>query len=249
MEVAEYLQGRDEVEQVFYAGLPSNPTHERAKRLTGGRGFGAIPSFVVSGGREAGQRFVEALQLHSHVANIGDVRSLVIHPASTTHSQLTPRGAGRCRRAARSGAPRRRPRGRGRHHRRPRNRLQSPVTGTAAGRPQRRSGSSFRQRPDITGLHRRAGRTTQPTQRVTCGAPLRVRVAGHRRAVRSPVRFVIPAKCRNPGLASAWPGAQRNATQQSQSALLLLSGCTDYTLSYHVLAVLAEDWIRCIRRG
>ena len=87
--VAEYLEGRDEVEQVFYAGLPSNPTHERAKRLTGGRGFGAIPSFVVSGGREAGQRFVEALQMHSHVANIGDVRSLVIHPASTTHSQLT----------------------------------------------------------------------------------------------------------------------------------------------------------------
>ena len=87
--VAEYLEGRDEVEQVFYAGLPSNPTHERATRLTGGRGYGAIPSFIVSGGRDAGQRFVEALQMHSHVANIGDVRSLVIHPASTTHSQLT----------------------------------------------------------------------------------------------------------------------------------------------------------------
>ena len=87
--VAEYLDRHPKVEQVFYAGLPSNPTHERATRLTGGRGYGAIPSFVVTGGREAGQRFVETLELHSHVANIGDVRSLVIHPASTTHSQLT----------------------------------------------------------------------------------------------------------------------------------------------------------------
>ena len=86
--VAEYLDGHPKVEQVYYAGLPSNPTHERATRLTGGRGYGAIPSFVIKGGREAGQRFVEALDLHSHVANIGDVRSLVIHPASTTHSQL-----------------------------------------------------------------------------------------------------------------------------------------------------------------
>jgi O-acetylhomoserine (thiol)-lyase len=49
-----------------------------------------VPSFVLKGGREAGKRFVEALELHSHLANIGDVRSLVIHPASTTHSQLTP---------------------------------------------------------------------------------------------------------------------------------------------------------------
>ena len=87
--VAEFLEGRSEVEQVFFAGLPSSPTHDRAAKLTGGRGYGSIPSFIVSGGREAGQKFVEALTLHSHVANIGDVRSLVIHPASTTHSQLT----------------------------------------------------------------------------------------------------------------------------------------------------------------
>ncbi len=87
--VAQYLEGRSEVEQVFYAGLPSSPWHERASTLTAGRGYGSIPSFIVSGGREAGQRFVESLELHSHVANIGDVRSLVIHPASTTHSQLT----------------------------------------------------------------------------------------------------------------------------------------------------------------
>lgn len=88
--VAEYLAGRDEVEVVHYAGLPSSPWHERATELTGGRGYGAIPSFVIDGGVDAGRRFVEGLELHSHVANIGDVRSLVIHPASTTHSQLTP---------------------------------------------------------------------------------------------------------------------------------------------------------------
>jgi O-acetylhomoserine (thiol)-lyase len=89
IKVAEFLAGRDEVEEVFFAGLPTSPYHERAKALTGGKGYGAIPSFIIKGGREAGQRFVEALELHSHVANIGDVRSLVIHPASTTHSQLT----------------------------------------------------------------------------------------------------------------------------------------------------------------
>jgi O-acetylhomoserine (thiol)-lyase len=69
--------------------LPSSPWHARAKKYFEGRGFGSIIAFNVKGGREAGQKFVEALQLHSHVANIGDVRSLVIHPASTTHSQLT----------------------------------------------------------------------------------------------------------------------------------------------------------------
>ncbi len=87
--VAEYLDGRDEVQDVFFAGLASSPHHERATQLSQGRGFGAIPSFIIDGGVEAGQRFVGALELHSHVANIGDVRSLVIHPASTTHSQLS----------------------------------------------------------------------------------------------------------------------------------------------------------------
>lgn len=87
--VAQHLESRPEVEQVFYAGLPSHPTHKRAKEITQGRGYGAIPSFILSGGRSAGQRFVDALDLHSHVANLGDVRSLVIHPASTTHAQLT----------------------------------------------------------------------------------------------------------------------------------------------------------------
>ena len=87
--VAEWLAGRDEVESVLYAGLPSSPWHAAAEKYTQGRGAGSVPAFIIKGGREAGQAFVEALDLHSHVANIGDVRSLVIHPASTTHSQLT----------------------------------------------------------------------------------------------------------------------------------------------------------------
>ena len=87
--VAEFLAARPEVESVNYAGLPSSRWFERAKKYGRGKGYGSVLAFVIKGGREAGQRFVEALELHSHVANIGDVRSLVIHPASTTHSQLT----------------------------------------------------------------------------------------------------------------------------------------------------------------
>jgi O-acetylhomoserine (thiol)-lyase len=87
--VAEWLEARDEVDQVFFPGLASSPSRERAVKYTHGRGFGSVPAFLIKGGAEAGQRFVEALELHSHVANIGDVRSLAIHPASTTHSQLS----------------------------------------------------------------------------------------------------------------------------------------------------------------
>ena len=87
--VAEFLQKQGAVSSINYAGLSSSPWHDRAKKYFGGKGFGSVIAFEVKGGREAGQKFVEALQLHSHVANIGDVRSLVIHPASTTHSQLT----------------------------------------------------------------------------------------------------------------------------------------------------------------
>jgi O-acetylhomoserine (thiol)-lyase len=87
--VAEFLVAHPQVEAVSYAGLESSPWHERAKQYGGGKGYGSILAFDIVGGKEAGQKFVEALQLHSHVANIGDVRSLVIHPASTTHSQLT----------------------------------------------------------------------------------------------------------------------------------------------------------------
>jgi O-acetylhomoserine (thiol)-lyase len=86
--VAEWLQGRDEVQSVAYASLPSSPWNALARKYAP-RGAGAIVAFEIEGGLEAGKRFVEALVLHSHVANIGDVRSLVIHPASTTHSQLS----------------------------------------------------------------------------------------------------------------------------------------------------------------
>jgi O-acetylhomoserine (thiol)-lyase len=87
--VAEFLAGHPQVESVQYAGLPDSRWHARANELTGGRGYGSVPAFVIAGGRDAGAKFVEGLTLHSHVANIGDVRSLAIHPASTTHSQLT----------------------------------------------------------------------------------------------------------------------------------------------------------------
>ncbi len=87
--VAEWLTTRDEVEKVYYAGLPDSPWHANAQKYAP-KGPGSIVSFEIRGGVEAGRKFVDALELFSHVANIGDVRSLVIHPASTTHSQLTP---------------------------------------------------------------------------------------------------------------------------------------------------------------
>jgi O-acetylhomoserine (thiol)-lyase len=89
IKVAEFLAGHSQVEAVQHASLTSSPWHERAKKYSGGKGYGSVPAFVIKGGKEAGQKFVEGLELHSHVANIGDVRSLAIHPASTTHSQLT----------------------------------------------------------------------------------------------------------------------------------------------------------------
>lgn len=87
--VAEWLTTRDEVLEVHYAGLPDSKWHALGKKYAP-LGTGAVLSFEIKGGVEAGKKFVDALELHSHVANIGDVRSLVIHPASTTHSQLTP---------------------------------------------------------------------------------------------------------------------------------------------------------------
>jgi O-acetylhomoserine (thiol)-lyase len=86
--VAEWLAADERVAWVAYAGLPGNAHHERARRYTPD-GPGAVFSFGVRGGRDAGRRFIEALQLCSHLANIGDTRTLVIHPASTTHQQLT----------------------------------------------------------------------------------------------------------------------------------------------------------------
>ncbi len=87
--VADFLEAHPQVKSVNYAGLASSPWHERGLKYAP-KGTGAVLSFEIEGGIEAGKAFVEGLVLHSHVANIGDVRSLVIHPASTTHSQLTP---------------------------------------------------------------------------------------------------------------------------------------------------------------
>ncbi|WP_078949901.1 bifunctional o-acetylhomoserine/o-acetylserine sulfhydrylase [Streptomyces sp. CFMR 7] len=88
LELARWLEQRDEVETVHYAGLPSSRWYERGQSYLP-RGAGAVLSFELKGGAEAGKRFVDAVELFSHLANIGDVRSLIIHPASTTHSQLT----------------------------------------------------------------------------------------------------------------------------------------------------------------
>jgi O-acetylhomoserine (thiol)-lyase len=86
--VARFLEGQPLVERVRYAGLPSSPYHALAERYLP-RGAGGVFSFDLAGGREVGQRFIEALRLWSHVANVGDAKSLVIHPASTTHRQLS----------------------------------------------------------------------------------------------------------------------------------------------------------------
>src|SRR5690625_3686959 len=86
--VAAYLDGHAQVKEIQWASLPSSPYYELAQKYTPA-GSGAVISFEIEGGLEAGRAFVNALELHSLVANIGDVRSLVIHPASTTHSQLS----------------------------------------------------------------------------------------------------------------------------------------------------------------
>lgn len=85
--LAEWLEQRDEVAAVHYPGLPSSRWYGAGQRYLP-RGAGAIVSFELRDGIEAGKRFVDAVELFSHLANIGDVRSLIIHPASTTHSQL-----------------------------------------------------------------------------------------------------------------------------------------------------------------
>ena len=86
--VAQWLEAQPQVKSVNYAGLSSSPYHQ-AHKTYAPKGAGAIVSFEIEGGVDAGVKFVDGLELHSHVANIGDVRSLVIHPASTTHSQLS----------------------------------------------------------------------------------------------------------------------------------------------------------------
>ena len=86
--VAAFLDAHEDVESVSHASLESSPWHARAKELAP-RGTGAVLTFEIVGGEQAARKFIDGLTLHSHVANIGDVRSLVIHPWSTTHSQLS----------------------------------------------------------------------------------------------------------------------------------------------------------------
>jgi O-acetylhomoserine (thiol)-lyase len=88
-EVAEWLDAHDDIATVYYAGLPTSPWYAAANTYAP-KGVGAVLSFELKGGVDAGRALVDNLTLFSHLANIGDVRSLVIHPASTTHSQLTP---------------------------------------------------------------------------------------------------------------------------------------------------------------
>lgn len=88
LKVAKYLSEHPKVSWVNYPGLPDHPNHELATRYLKG-GYGALLGFGVKGGAEAGKQFINSLKLFSHVANIGDSKSLVIHPATTTHQQLT----------------------------------------------------------------------------------------------------------------------------------------------------------------
>jgi len=88
LSVAKYLKNHPKASWVRYPGLPGDPSHELASR-TLQKGAGGMVVFGVKGGRAAGQKFIESLKLFSHVANVGDAKSLAIHPASTTHSQLS----------------------------------------------------------------------------------------------------------------------------------------------------------------
>ena len=87
--IADYLENNEEVTWVNYLGLESHPSHEIAKKYLQ-NGFGSILTFGVKGGKEAGRNIIDNIEIWSHVANVGDAKSLIIHPASTTHQQLTP---------------------------------------------------------------------------------------------------------------------------------------------------------------
>jgi O-acetylhomoserine (thiol)-lyase len=86
--VVNFLDSNSAVDKVLYPELPGHPDHALAKKLLP-KGCGAVFSFDLKGGRDAGKRFIESLRIFSHLANVGDAKSLVIHPASTTHYRMT----------------------------------------------------------------------------------------------------------------------------------------------------------------
>lgn len=88
LELAQWLEAHPQVEFVWYPGLPSSPYHALAKKYLP-RGFGGVLQFGIKGGTENGGKFIDSLQLISHLANVGDAKTLAIHPASTTHEQLS----------------------------------------------------------------------------------------------------------------------------------------------------------------
>jgi O-acetylhomoserine (thiol)-lyase len=88
MELAGWLQKHSQVENVYYPGLKDNKYHDLAKKYLR-NGFGGVLSFKVKGGKEAADKFVNSLKLISHLANVGDAKTLIIHPATTTHEQLS----------------------------------------------------------------------------------------------------------------------------------------------------------------
>ena len=89
LRIARFLGSHPAVDWVSYPGLESHPQHELAKKYFT-HGYGAILGFGIKGGLEAGKQLIRHIELFSHLANVGDAKSLIIHPASTTHSQLTP---------------------------------------------------------------------------------------------------------------------------------------------------------------
>lgn len=95
MQIAEYLSKHDAVDWVQYPGLPGSPGHDTAVKYLH-NGFGGMVGFSIKGGLKAGTKFIDSLQLVSHLANVGDAKSLAIHPASTTHSQLSPEQLQEC---------------------------------------------------------------------------------------------------------------------------------------------------------
>ncbi len=94
-QIAEYLNGHPDVDWVHYPGLPGSPGSDLANKYLR-NGFGGMVGFSVKGGLQAGRKFIDSLQLISHLANVGDAKSLAIHPASTTHSQLSPQQLQEC---------------------------------------------------------------------------------------------------------------------------------------------------------